>query len=218
MRYLFLLLFATPALAQFESNWLEVTASRTMAIQPDVVTVNVSVTAGVTVDMDTVVAALPEPFTASDFVSAGVGFQAVGSGTQWYFSKSFPIASMGSALSALNSAQAKLGKSMTLTFSIQAGVSTAAKAANPCPYGALMSDASTQAQHTASVAGFKLGPVIGLSDGSDLPADQVLVAASRLGAFLVGDISPAFIFQSVVFTPPVTPPTCTLVVRFRLSQ
>jgi hypothetical protein len=213
VRLLCLLLFALPALAQFESNSLEVTATRTVTIQPDVVTFNVNVTAGATISMDAIVAALPQPFTASDFVSAGAGFLNIGSGTQWYFSKSLPIASMGSALTALNSAQAKLGKSMTLTFNTQAVVSPTAKAANPCPYGALMSDASAQAQQTASAAGLKLGPVVGLSDGSDLPADQVLVGVSS-----VAEIGPAISFRGVEFTPPATPATCTLVVRFQLRQ
>ena len=215
MRLLFLSLLALPAFAQLDSNSLEVTATRTVAIQPDVVTLNVWVTAGATVGMDAIVAALPEPFTASDFISAAASFQNLGPATQWYFSKTLAVASMGSALTSLNSAQANRQTSMTVTFSVQAGVSAAAKAANPCPYGALMSDASAQARQTAIAAGMKLGPVINLSDGSDLPADQ-----ARGGVYLVsvlsGVISASGSFST--FAPPATPTVCTLVVRFQLSQ
>lgn len=216
MRLLFLLLLASPAFAQLQSNSLEVTATRTIAIQPDVVTFNVWVTAGVTVGMDAVVAALPEPFNASDFVSAAASFLNAGPGTQWYFSKTLPIASMGSALTSLNSAQANRKSSMTVTFSVQANVSAAAKAANPCVYGALMSDASAQARQTAIAAGLKLGPVISLSDGSDLPADQAGGAVYLVADAFIGVISRSGSFSA--FAPPAPPTVCTLVVRFQLSQ
>ena len=168
MRRIFftLLALALPvaAFAQLDDDTITVTASRTSNLQPDELSVGVSVNAPATSTLDDVVAVLSGTgITARNLASTSnvqTFYPQPQLSAQWNFTTTVPIAKASGLLATL----AKLVQAPAMpgttgvSFYVQGTqVSAALQAANPCAYTTLVSDAQRQAQALAAAAGVAIG-------------------------------------------------------------
>jgi hypothetical protein len=215
----FLLILSVPAaFAQLDSNSVTVSATRSMAQQPDQVLFAVNVQSGLNTGLDDVVAALQgSGITAANFsgvsmgpnvIFVGVGPQPVppimAPAMQWIFSLPAPLAKIKDTIATLTVLQQSIAKQntgLTLSFSVQGTqVSAQSQQSFVCPIPDLLADATTQAQKLASAAGLNLGGVLAMSNGTSVPS----VSASVTGV--------------LSFAPPVLPSICSMTVKFALLR
>lgn len=194
-----LFLFTAAALfGQLDDNTITITANRQVTLQPDEIVFYVTVQAAETLGIDDVLAKLAGTgITTANLTSV---FSDGNNTIDWAFTLGVPL----SQVSATSAALAQLQQKSGISFSVQgAQVSKVLQQSQTCSQTSLIADAQTQAQALATAAGFTVGPVLAVSDGSgeQKPASVVFAA---VGDFLFG-------------TPAVaTQPTCTAVVKFQL--
>jgi len=195
---------AAVAAAQTDANSLTITASRSLAVQPDQLVFGVTVNSGLNSGLDDVVAAL-----AGSGVTAG-NLQSVYSYTdspnhttvQWTFTLSVRISEAKTTITLLEGLRQTIGTKspgLTLTYQSQGTqVSGQLQSSQQCPLPDLIADARAQAQRLVSgSAGLSVGPILALSDGSTgavlaqtfVAADYRIGDFSSLGTFLFGSTS-----------------------------
>jgi len=213
-RSLLLLATVSAAFAQIDSNVMTITASRQLNIQPDQISLAVTVSANTSQTLGNVVAALQGTgITATDLVSSqGNGAAQV----QWVFNITVPLSAMQSTTAML--AALKPANGATVTYYVQGATASAqATAAQQCPYPALINDARTQAAKLATAAGLTVGPVVSMAQGS-IQNSPALYA--QFGAFLgvkgvVFDPTTSSV-SSILISPPDS--SCSLTVQFQVTQ
>jgi uncharacterized protein YggE len=221
MRGLVLLLAtaAIPCLAQLDSNTLTVTATRTVALQPDQVVLSVVVGSGPNATLDQIVAALPGTgISATDLVGVtasqpGTIFGPAPLELSWTFPMTAPLAKIKDAIAQLSALALSIGRNQTglsLSFSVH-GVqpSSQVQQAQKCPTTVLIADANAQAQRLADAAQVNLGPILDVSESS--------VAQ---GAALLGVLSNVALFNGLASISPYVPiapsyMSCSTTVKFR---
>jgi uncharacterized protein YggE len=209
---------AALAFGQLESNSVTVTASQSVNLQPDQVLFAVYVTTGLTASLDDVLAAVKGVgITSANFSgvsSAAAGQLSIGTGLppaptdQWAFGLPVPFAQMKATVTALSSLQqsiAQTNSGFTLSFAVQsAQVSTSLLQSQACNIGALISDATAQAQKLATAAGLNLGSILAMSSSTSSPVANNSVPVAVLGTF-----------SSIAGT---TLQSCALTVKFGLTR
>jgi hypothetical protein len=219
MRTLVLLLAAAPVFAQLPSSTVTITATRSVAVQPDQALLSLTVTSSLETNLDQIVSPLsglgitPLNLTGVDNTSvSNFGAPML----QWNFNLAVPLSNLTATIASLtnlvpNIAQNSSG--LTLSFDV-AGVQTSAQAqasqqAQTCTNANLISDATAQAQKLAAAAGMTLGPILRLATAPS-PAIVPAGVAGATYALLV----PA----NVYFAPGVysEPSTCSLTLQFQL--
>lgn len=212
-RLFLLLATVSAAFAQIDSNVMTITASRQLNVQPDQVSLAVTVAANANQTLDNVVAALQGTgITATDLISSQ------GNGTaqvQWIFNITVPLSAMQSTTATL--AALKPANGSTVTYYVQgATASPQAAAAQQCPYPALINDARTQAAKLATAAGLTVGPIVSMTQGSleGAPATVAYFGEFLGAARLFG---PATVSVSSILISP-TASSCSLTVQFQITQ
>jgi uncharacterized protein YggE len=226
MRKIFVgvLLAGSLAAANLDPNTVTVTATRPLSIQPDQALIYISLMASQDAGLDDVLAKLkPAGVTAANL--SGVGgpisnpFPVDASFAQWYFLLPLPFTTMKDTVTVLTQLQTSLGSvqgSQALTFSVVGTqISDDARAAQPCPLAALVSDARKQADAMAAAAGIRTGAILSMSDGSSTDGNTPVAIA---GVIRNGDFSAWFAtgLSSTIVTSP--QPSCSLMVQFQLVQ
>jgi hypothetical protein len=223
-----LVLCAPVAFAQLDSYTITVTASRVTYVQPDQISIAVSIDTDLGATFDQVLKlAQMAGVVATDFSavyaisnnpsSSGSYSNGPPTGFEWVFFPNVPFASLKDTLNLLTKARTAIAQQnpgTTLSFDIQ-GVQTSpqALAAQTCKAQDLMTDARAQAIAVSGAAGFGVGSVVALSDASSLPGIAYVGSApasptlSRPGFMTLGSV-----IQDVL------PPRCAIVVKFRLTQ
>ncbi|HEX5227365.1 MAG TPA: SIMPL domain-containing protein [Bryobacteraceae bacterium] len=189
------LVFCLIAVPVFAQHTLTITATRTVAVQPDHVVFGLSVSAGQTTNLDQVVASLSSAgITAANLSGVDSNNPPL---VDWSFTLAVPISNLNSTINSLTALQQTV---TGLTFSVSG---TQASEQATCSNADLIADAKAQAQKLAAAANVTLGPVIQLSNSPAPVAVAQLFAPARLGAFV----------SAVAYVPPVT---CSLSVQFQL--
>jgi len=201
-----LLVACASAFGQLQTDTITITATRQVSLLPDQIVFNVQVVAPESAGLDDVVAQV-----------AGVGISAANltgvssygnDGFAWNFTLAVPISQASATTASL--VQLAQQSKQAVTFYVQGTqVSQALQQSQPCSQTSLISDAQSHAQSLAAAAGFTVGPVLAVSDGSLAPAVPQAVAG-QLFAVLLG--TPSF------FVAPPQPITCTAVVKFQLLR
>jgi hypothetical protein len=214
------LIFASLAFAQLDSNSVTVTASRNTNLQADQVVFSVTVTSGMDVSLNDIVAALQSSgITLSNFIGVNTNSQfTLGTGLpsqqpmlQWVFGLPVAISKLKDTAATLSSLQQSIAKNnpgLALSFAVQGTqVSAPLQQSQVCSVADLISDARIQAQKLATAAGMNLGSVLAMSSG-------VATATSGSGVYI--GIPVGAIFSSSVFSSPLAPP-CAATVKFALK-
>jgi hypothetical protein len=204
---IFMLILSIPAaFAQLDSNSITVTATQTMAQQPDQVLFGVTVQSGVSASLDDVVAALQgSGITAANFVGVSTAQSVIVNPLltgpspmlqlQWSFTLTAPLAKIKTTIATLASLQQTIGQqnsSLTLSFNVQGTqVSAQSQQMQVCPTSALLTDATSQAQQLASAAGLSLGSVLAMSSGASGSYSGAYTAIGSLSSFFLGAPSSA---------------------------
>lgn len=216
---IFLLILSLPgAFAQLDSNSVTVSATRSLAQQPDQVLFGVTVQSGLNTSLDDVVAVLQgSGITAANFSAVSTA-PFVGNlippqpatatpVLQWTFALPAPLAKIKDTIATLTGLQQRIGQQnngLTLSFNVQGTqVSAQLQQSQVCPTSDLLADATAQAQKLAGAAGLSLGAVLAMSSGTSVPSN-VGSAVSIAGA--------------LIFAPPVLPSVCSMTVRFALLR
>jgi hypothetical protein len=208
MRRLFpiLLLGCASAFGQLQTDTITITALRQVSLQPDQIVFHVQVSTPVTAGLDDAVGQVAGAgITAANLTGV---FTDLPNTLSWSFTLGVPFSQAGGTTKLL--AQIEQQSNQAVTFYTQGTqISQALQQFQPCSQASLISDARAQANSLAAAAGFTLGPVLAVSDGS---VGEVFnpAAVARVGVLLSG----AFI--SVFPTPP--PVTCAAVVKFQLYR
>src|SRR5579864_7275161 len=188
---IFMFLCIPLAFGQLDSNSVTVTATRSMAQQPDQVLFEVIVQSSINTSLDSVVAALQgSGITAANLSGVGSGPQlipvispapqplpaAFTPMIEWVFTLPVPLVKIkdtASTLSALQKSIVQQSNGLTLSFNVQgAQVSTQSQQSQVCPIPDLLADATAQAQKLAAAAGLSLGVVLAMSSAASVPADR----------------------------------------------
>jgi hypothetical protein len=221
---IFLLILSLPgAFAQLDSNSVIVTATRSMAQQPDQVLFGVTVQSGLNTSLDDVVAALQgSGITAANF--SGISAApftgniiptpqqppTVTQMLQWTFALQAPLAKIKDTIATLTALQktiAQQNNGLTLSFNVQATqVSAQLQQSQVCPTSDLLADATAQAQKLAGAAGLSLGAVLAIASITSVP--------SNIGS--VVPVTSALNFVSSTST--VFPAVCSMTVKFALLR
>jgi hypothetical protein len=176
-----LVLSASLAFGQIDSNAVTVTASRNANLQPDTVLFGVTVTSGFNTGLDDVIAALAgsgitaanfssvsSPFTLS--VPTGAIAQPVQPMLQWNFALPVPLSKLKDTSTTLTNLQQSIAKKnagLAMSFSVQGTqVSPQLQQSQPCVISDLLADARAQAQKLADAAGLTLGQLLALSSST----------------------------------------------------
>ena len=199
------------AFGQFESDTLTVQASRSVNLQPDQAAFYVSVASSRTTGLDEILAALQgSGVTAANFSSV---YDAGGEPArlQWSFTLAVPWTKLKATLATLVTLQQSLGKSgLQMNLSIGTQFSPELLASQSCSLKDLVADARAQAQSMAASAGFAVGQIVSMADGS---SQNALTAAGRF------DLVPGLIvklgYVQSIFT---TPSTCFAELKFKLLR
>ena len=212
-----LVMSASLAFGQIDSNAVTVTASRNANLQPDQVLFGVGVTSGFNVSLDDVVAALAgSGITVANFssVSSQQGIPAFNPGSvvtppplmlQWTFALPASLSKLKDTAATLTTVQQNIAKKnagLTMSFSVQGTqVSQQLQQSQPCVVADLIADARVQAQKLADAAGLALGQILGLSS----PVSSIAGSNnSSLSSFLIG--------------VPFPPSICAVTVKFALIR
>ena len=213
--------------AQSDIAGLTVTASRPLSVVPDQVSVGIYVTTGIDATLDDVVAVLQGVKVAATDLSDVSTVNTITPTAWWAFTRTISLSDLSGTLSALATAEQNAKKAgMDVSFGLQGtSVSPQAQAAQPCPWGALVADAQTQASKLAGVAGVTLGPITAMTKGSDVVgAAGVSVARYSFVSNLVTVPDPttsglsAFLLGTLSYTAVTPSSACSLAVTFKLGQ
>jgi hypothetical protein len=168
-RILWFFLLPLAAWAQLEDNTVTISASRQLqAVPPDQAVFTIYLDAPLNASLADVVAPLAGAGISAANLS-GVQDYASDQYTMWVFSLTVSLSQLGPALAGLNAASAL----ENVNYSILSQVSPQAQAAQQCPYGLLVQDAQAQAQQLATAAGATVGPIVSVSDGSQLRTGEL---------------------------------------------
>ncbi len=191
------------AFGQLETDSITITASRQVSLAPDEAVVFVSVRTGLSAGIDQVLALVQgSGITAANLSSV----DSDNDGLRWSFTLPVPFSKVGSTITAL--AGSPRPAAVTLNVS-GTQVSDEARAKQSCKIADLIEDAQARAQKLAAAAGFSIGPLLSISDGTG--------ALAPSGVFRVA--LPAVNFVSGFFPPPPPPSiTCVAAVKFRLLR
>jgi len=202
---------ASLAFGQLETDTITIQASRSVNLAPDQVSFYVSVTADPTSSLDQIVAALSGSGITASNLSSLYGANDNRGSLQWSFTLATPLTKMNATIAsliALEQSMVKYSSGMSLTFQVQgAYVSPEAYQSQSCSTRDLVGDAQAQAQNVAAAAGFAVGPIIKISDGSS----ATIPAYVPNGVFSVG-------LASVLLGYTTTPSGCSLEVKFKLLR
>jgi uncharacterized protein DUF541 len=220
-RFFFALTLSVPlAFGQLDSNSLTVTASRSVSLQPDQALFGVFVDSSVTSSLDDILAALQgSGITAANFSGVNTAPTAVvGVGPlpttlaptlEWAFGLPVALAKITATVKTLTSLQQSIMQNhsgLTLSFSIVGTqVSQQLQQTQTCVLPDLISDAKAQAQKVATAAGAGVGNILALSS-------PVVTTASN------GNSVPISRFSSSIASQLVSPPVCTVTVKFALVR
>lgn len=211
-----LVVSASLAFAQLDSNSITVNASRSAALQPDQALFVVSVQSDLNTSLSDVLAALQgSGITSANFAGVSTLFPSLifspGTGPvtsppaptiQWAFDLPVPLTKTKDTLAALTALQqsiAQNNKSLKLSFSIQGTqVSQQFQQSQTCSISDLLTDARTQAQKLADASGVTLGVILAMSSQA---------SSSAIAAF--GD----FVSNSIF-----APAPCAVTVKFAVTR
>jgi len=207
-----------------QPNSITITATQPLALQPDEVSITLTVTSSVNSGLDDITAALQQAgisgasFTGVNTVTIYTGNPATPqSQLQWSFTLTAPLSKITDTFTALNAAQQALSKSappLGLSFlGASTLVSPQLTHLLTCPDADLFKDAQTEAQQVAAAAGVSAGAVLSIS-GANLPSP---VTVAQLGDFASGAGFASFLLGAPTFTT-VTSPSCSMTVSFQLLQ
>src|SRR5690242_4547717 len=137
---------------------LTITASRSIALQPDEVVFAVTVSSGLNTGLDDVVAALTgSGVTASNFVNIDTGRARPDPVLVWSFNLPVPFPKIKDTVTSLTALQKTIGQNnsgLNFTFNVvSTQVSPQLQASQQCPIPDLVADARAQAQKVANSAG-----------------------------------------------------------------
>jgi len=202
-----LLLFsAGAAFGQLDDNTITITATRQVTLQPDQIVFNLGVQAAETAGLDDVLAQLPGTGISAANLGSVNGFLNM---VAWDFTLKVPLTQASATTTLLAQLEQKSGG--VVSFNVQGTqVSEALQQAQPCSQTALVADARSQAQTLAAAAGYTVGPVLAVSDGSGAQTPSS-VPTYVYSNFIVGQF--LAIEQNFVTGPPTA---CTAVVKFQL--
>jgi uncharacterized protein YggE len=221
----FLLLPSAFAFGQLDSYTATITASRTPSAVPDQATLSLSLTTDLQTGPDTVVSALQSlGITIAnltglsnenefDYTPSSVQVQHRAS---WAFSLTVPLASANATIASVGRLSDTLFRSngWNLIYSLQS-IQSSSNTAQQCTTADLIADARAQATALASAAGFSVGGVVAMSDGSNTPLPPSVEQLSEIITFNIGATE---ILGGISFYTPASPvPSCTAVVKFRLT-
>jgi hypothetical protein len=218
MRALILLLaLASAVLAQPEPKVISVTVSRQLNVQPDKVSLNVTVFSDPNQTLDDVLTFLQKTkITAADLSNLYTIQLDNQQEWEWTFTPTISFSDVGAVVAALNALPALLiDKPITLwSFYVNATASPQAIAAQACPYPSLINDAQAQASKLAAAAGVVLGPIQSMEEpGTATPfVGEGFASPSNSYAYLVYDPNLTLV-RAVGRAQP-----CSLTVDFRLGQ
>jgi uncharacterized protein YggE len=206
-----LLAVASLAFGQLGTDTIAIQASRSVSLTPDQVSFYVSVTADPTSSLDQIVAELSGLGVTASNLSGMYGSLDNQSSLQWSFTLATPLTKINATIASLVTLQQSMIKNnsgMSLTFQFQgAYVSPEAFRSQSCSVKDLVADAQAQAQKLADAAGFALGPVLAISDGSSATTPAYVPNA----VFSVG-------LASVLLGYTTTPSGCSIEVKFKLLR
>ncbi len=200
--------------AQQVPNAITVSASRTVNVPPDMVTIYAYVDNGAIATIDGALAALPgSGFTAANLYNFSANSQSGQSLLEWEFSMALPFSKMNDTLAALQQAASQ---STAVSFGVGgAQLSPQLLAAQDCSYASLLNDAQAQARQVTAAAGISLNDLIAVGESSTPTA-----------AFRSGDFSQIVTGNFTIYNPftvsyptyPSQPTSCTLVARYGMGQ
>jgi hypothetical protein len=206
---------ALPAFGQLEPNTIMISATRQINLQPDQAVFGLSVTSGLTVGLDQIVAALSGlNITAANL--SGIGNNYNPPSLQWNFTLNVPFSSLTQTIGSLIQLQQAItvnNSGLALTFNFNGTqVSPQVQQSQSCSTSDLIADATAHAQKLASAAGLALGPILKLSNIP--PSESSAPASVANGLFVLGDFSEWFSIapSSTSSTP------CSLVAQFQLHS
>ena len=208
------LLSAPVAFAQLDNDTITVTASRQASLPADQALVGVTVSAPPEVPLEDVLALIgPAGFNMANLTGT---YSLVA--TQWSFSRAVSFDRVSSTLAALAAARdagAQKDPRIDIAYYLQgAQVSDQVRAAHPCVFPSLLSDAQRQAQNIAAAAGVRVGSIVAMSDSGGVQG----VIGYVLPAVRLGDFSQWFSPSLGSFLLGSAPPTCVITVQFRLVR
>jgi hypothetical protein len=199
------------AFGQLETNTITIQASRSVNLAPDQVSFYITVSADPTSSLDQIVAALSGLGITASNPSSMYGANDNRGSLQWSFTLATPLTKMNATIASLVTLQQSMVKNnsgMSLTFQFQgAYVSPAAFQSQSCPAKDVVADAQTQAQNVAAAAGFAIGPIIAISNGS----------SATTTAYVANDAF-AWGLPNFLFAYTTTPSGCSLEVKFKLLR
>ncbi len=206
-------------LAQTDSNGLTITASRSMAMQPDQEALRVIVISSLGTGLDDVLAAIATSGIASadlttvytTYTQNGNGPNAAEQALEWIFTIQTPITTLKNTIAALELLKQVIGKKNAGWRVDYSGwgtqVSSRLRDSQQCSLSDLIADARLQAQKMANATGATVGPILAVSDGSSASP-----AFGTSGLFLVADVR----LGTANFITQRPPLTCSVVVKFSL--
>lgn len=213
----FLFACASLAFAQLDSNSVTVTASRSVTLQPDQITLAIAVDAGFGASLSDILAPLQGIGVTAANLTGVRSIQTfaqlppvnplvlVQPAVEWTFTLGVPLSQLSNTLTTLAGLQKTIGQNnsgLTLSFQVQGTqVSSQLQQSQNCKLSDVLADARAQAQKLADAAGgVTLGPILAVSSGS------------------VGTFSYAALFLYSQVSVPYAPPGCTLTVKFALIR
>jgi hypothetical protein len=217
-----LFLAAPAAFGQLDDNTLSVTSSRDVSTRTDDFQILVTIETPGDFTLDAVIRTLEGTGVNASHVidvNSRLPSRVTNLGapeiTAWTFRLTLPFSKLNEALNSLARFRAPTG--ITMYYSVQSAPAVAA----PCPWQTLFGDAQIQAQKLASAAGFKVGPILALSDKKESP--QLVIPLFRVGSFTQLNYSfdtfpPLSTISFGGFFGGAQPETCSLTVQFRLLR
>jgi hypothetical protein len=192
-----------PAFGQLETDSITITASRQVSLAPDEAVFFVSVRTGLSAGIDQVLALVQgSGITAANLSSV----DSDNDGLRWSFTLPVPFSKIGGAIASLAGSR----RPAAVTFSVQGTqVSDEARAKQACKTADLIEDAQARAQKLAAAAGFSIGPLLSISDGTGALASSGVLAFALPGVNFV---------SGFFLAPPPPPIACVAAVKFRLQR
>jgi len=210
-----LLTSASLAFGQLETDTITIQASRFVSSAPDQVSFYITVSADPTSSLDQIVAALSGLSITASSLSSMYGANDNRGSLQWSFTLAAPLTKINATIASLIALQQSIVKNnngMSLTFQMQgAYVSPQAFQSQSCSAKDLVADAQTQAQKVAVAAGFAIGPIVAISDGSS--GATAVPNLARAGDFFFGAWgNPIGLWFNTAA------PSCSIEVKFKLLR
>jgi uncharacterized protein YggE len=194
-------------------NTITISASRTATPSADQVSIALDVISGLTAGLDDINTALAAAgISGAGLMGVSTEFSQAQSDLDWSFTLTTPLVKLTSTLTQLVAAQAAISKqnsALSFSFYLQ-NLGTSQQSQPACDEAGLVSDARSQAQTLAAVAGVGVGAILNMSD-QPISATPVAVAA-----FISGDFVSFAGFPSSLQATLAPASTCTLSVQFQL--